>query len=180
MRYFIKWAPIVSIVTGLVLVAGSSLAQDTAPLHSQSSSQRDMKQLERVAMRVVRADLSHRGVTDWNNVGFDPDVDAHLKSTPTRRDSLYAQELVTELGGKRISTGSVRPNSSNCEVGTLTKIVYLNPPVIRGDNAAIQVTYAFKAMRRACRFYSESKTFAFVRRQGDWIYVGVKGKIIST
>ena len=179
MRYFIRWAPIASVVSGLVFAAGSGLAQGAAPQHSQSASQRDVEQIERVAMRIVHADLSRRGVVDWNNVGFDPDADAHSHTAHGRRNSVHAQDLLTELGGRRFSTDSMQLNAANCKVGTLTKLVYLNLPVIRGDSATVQVTFAFKAVR-ACRFFSEFKTLAFVRREGAWTYVGVQGKTIST
>jgi hypothetical protein len=179
MRYFIRWAPIASVVSGLVFAAGSGLAQDTLSLHSQSASQRDVKQIERVAIRIVHADLSRRGVDDWNNVGFDPDADAHFHVAHGRRDSVHAQDLLTELGGRRISIDSMQLNAANCKVGTLRELVYLNRPVIRGDSATVEVTFAFKGMQ-ACRFFSEFKTFAFFRREGDWMYVGVQGKTLST
>ncbi|MDQ2889019.1 MAG: hypothetical protein M3R65_00515 [Gemmatimonadota bacterium] len=80
------------------------------------------RQIERLAAREVRVEFVRRGVTDWGTVGFDPDVDAGLKSLHGKREPAHVQDLLTGLGGQLFSSDSIT-NSSNCRSSRLTWLV---------------------------------------------------------
>ena len=140
----------------------------------------DDSQIERLAMRVVRAEFTKRGVMDLTTVGLDPNVDASLKPLHAKRDGAQVQDLLAEVGGRRFSRDSVGPNSFHCRLNGLTRLVYLSPPTIMRDSATVRVLYNLKDPLRPCRFFDEAKTLSFARRGSTWVYTGIQGGVTSS
>lgn len=136
------------------------------------------EQIELLAMHVIHEELATRGVTDWNTVGFEPDVDPGLKPLSSKRDTAQVRELLTELGGRRFFRDSVAPNSFHCHPNGLTRLVYLSAPSVIDDSATVRVLYELEDEHTKCRFFIESKTLSFRRRSGAWVYTGLQGAVI--
>jgi len=165
--------------SALAAVPHVSLAQTNRP-NPQGHRQSDIDQIERVAMRAVHASLAARGVTGWDSVGFDPDLDAHLRPLVNKRSSAHAQDLANDLGATRISREAIRATPGDCRSGSTTKLVYLGRPTIQGDSAMVPVLFELASFKVSCRFFMESKTLTFARRGGSWVYVGVRGPTVQT
>jgi hypothetical protein len=166
------------VMLALASISGAGMGQDPASRVSANATQDDT-QIELLAMRVIHSELTRRGVTDWNTVGFDPDWDAGLKPLHPKRGGQQARNMLAMLGGRRFSRDSVAPTSLHCHLNGLTTLVYMGPPHMSGDSATVSVSYNIKDQRTACRFFVESKTLSFERHDGTWMYTGIKELVYS-
>ena len=151
-----------------------------ASIAAGANSAQDASQIERLSLRVARAEFAASGVTDSSTTGLDPDLDASHKPVRPTRDDAHVRDLLMDLGARRFSTDSARPNSFHCRLNGLTRLVYLSAPSILGDSATVRILYLFEAPQSACHFFVEWKTFAFERRQGTWAYAGTRGAVVSS
>lgn len=173
-----RGAAIRVLVLALALTPCVCMGQN-ASIQTDANAKQDNKQIERLAMRAVRGEFTKKGVTDWTTLGFDPDLDAELKPLHAKREVAHAQDLLTELGGRRFSSDSAGLNSFHCRLNGLTTLVYLSAPSVMGDSATVHVLYDFLSQSTACHFFIETTTLTFARRGGEWIYTGAQRRVVT-
>ena len=173
-----RGAAVLGLVLALAFTPRVAVSQN-ASIQVGANSTQDDRQIERLAMRVVRGEFTKRGATDLTTVGLDPDMDASLKPLHAKRDEAQVQGLLAEVGGRRFSRDSVRPNSPQCRLNSLTRLVYLSTPAITGDSATVRVLYNLKDQQRPCRFFDESKTLSFALRGKAWVFTGIQASATS-
>jgi hypothetical protein len=170
---------ILVLALALAFTPGICAAQNGS-IQVGASGAQDVRQIERLALRVVRSEFTKRGVTDLTTVGWDPSVDASMNPLRVKRDIASVAAMLEELGGREFSSDSVAPNSFHCHLNGLSRLIYLSTPAITGDSATIRVLYNFKSQQSECHFFAESKTFSFARRGAAWVYTGIQGGVIFT